>query len=148
MKAFIKKYWTLILFLFVGITVVIFLLARGGAQPPAPSPSPTPQTFMLEYVSPPQGKQELGDPGIALSFSFSSPVDISSVIVTLKPYISFDLFTDKSGQTLYVRPLPKWDYNVEYKINISLKSKDGRGLSSPIEQVFTFTQMRNSPLSE
>ena len=90
----------------------------------------------------------MGDPGLALSFSFSAPIELASVVITLNPYINFDLFIDPSGETLYVRPLPKWDYNVEYKINISLKSKDGRGLSSPIEQVFTFTQMRNSPLSE
>mgnify|MGYP001565227590 FL=1 len=128
--------------------VVLFLLTRGRVQPPVPSPSPTPQPFVLEHVFPPSGKQELGDAGLALSFSFSTPIDLSSVVVTLKPYLPFDLFTDKEGKILYIKPLPKWNYNVEYKINISLKSKDGKELDSPIEQVFMFTQMRNSPLSE
>ena len=148
MRTFVKKHWLLFLILLGGLAVVLFLITRGGAQPPSPSPSPTSQPFTLLHAFPPGGKQELGDPGLALSFSFSAPIELASVVITLNPYINFDLFIDPSGETLYVRPLPKWDYNVEYKINISLKSKDGRGLSSPIEQVFTFTQMRNSPLSE
>jgi hypothetical protein len=148
MKSFIKKYRLVLVILFVGAGVVFFLLNRAGGQPPTPSPSPTPQPFVLERSFPPSGKQELGDTGLALSFTFSSPVDLSSLIVTLKPYVSFNIFTDQSGKTLYLKPLPKWDYNVEYKINISLKSKDGKGLDSPIEQVFVFTQMKNSPLSE
>jgi len=148
MKTFLKKYWVLLIFLFTAIAVALLLLIGGGAGTPVASPSPTPKLFVLEHVFPPPGKREMGDSGIALAFSFSSPIEMSSTIVTLKPYISFDLFTDKEGKTLYIKPLPKWNYNVEYKINISLKSKDGRELDSPIEQVFMFTPMKNSPLSE
>lgn len=148
MGAFLKKYWVLLIILFAAIVVVFLFLTRGGAGTPVASPSPTPKPFVLEHIFPPPGKREMGDPGIALAFSFSSPVEMSSAIVTLKPYISFDLFTDKESKTLYIKPLPKWDYNVEYKININLRSKDGRGLDSPIEQSFMFTQMKNSPLSE
>ena len=147
-KAFIKKYRLAIVILVGGAGIILFLLTRAGPQPPTPSPSPSPRPFVLEHAFPPSGKLTLGDLGFALSFSFSSPIDLSSVVVSLKPYVGFDLFTDASGKTLYIKPLPKWDYNIEYQIVIELKSKEGETLDPPVEQTFVFTPMKTAPLRE
>lgn len=145
---FIKKYWRLLLLLLGGVVFILFLLTRGRVQPPVPSPSPTPQPFVLEHFFPPEGKQILGDPSVALAYSFSSPVGLSSAIITVKPYVALDLFLDKSGKTLYIKPLPRWNYNVEYQVSVEIKSKEGKALNSPVVHKFLFTPQTFSPLEE
>jgi len=144
---FIKKY-RLTIFAVLLIAAIAALFYSRKSHPPTTPATPTPTTFSLIKFYPPQGEQEMALPSTALSFTFSSPVDLSTANIIIKPFVSFEISTDATGKTLYITPSPRWEYDTEYKVTINIKAKGNQMLSSPVEHLFKFKKVAQSDLDE
>jgi len=147
MKKFIKKNKILFLIVLLGVITVAFLLVR-RTQQEKPIPIPTPIFFKLEQIFPNAGKQEIVIPNFAIHFTFSRPIDVSSTAVKIEPFMDFEISTNDTKKTLFIMPVPEWEFNTEYKITISTKSEDGQVLSSPVEYLFEPVYPTTSDLDE
>lgn len=138
--------------LFAGsVLLFVFLLKKDiikPTQPPIPTQTPTPMPFELIKIFPPPGERQTPIDNLAINFTFSKPVDVSTTVIQIKPFTSFDVSLSSEGKTLSVYPLERWGYNVEYSITIEPKSLDGQGLPSPINYAFKPTQFTESPMDE
>lgn len=150
MKILFKKYKVLIILGLVVIVAVSLLARRKPTPQPSPSLTPTPTVTPFELISifPPEGEREIPINNLAIQFTFSVPVDASSVSVEIKPRLNLNFSISSGGKTLNVFPVEAWRYNTGYSITIDAKSKDGRSLSSPIEYSFKPKPVLDSPLTE
>jgi len=148
MLAFLKKYGILI---FLGVLFFLGFLFISKAQQGGPTitPTPTPSPFGLESIFPPPGEdQKMGDPKLALQFTFNKQVDTTTTVVTIKPTTAFRLSADSLERTLYISPIEEWKYNQPYQVEVEARSSDGEALTPPIQYTFKVTPITNSPLSE
>jgi len=147
MKAFLKKYRLVIVLTAVFLLIAGFLLLK-KTQSPAPSPTPTPAPLQLIQFYPPQGEQEVAVPLVTLSYTFSAPVDPSTANIIVTPFVGFELSTDASGKILYITPTSEWKYDIQYKVTITISSKERVALSSPVEHSFLFKKVSKSNFDE
>ncbi|HJX59336.1 MAG TPA: Ig-like domain-containing protein [Patescibacteria group bacterium] len=147
MKAFLKKYRFVILLIAIFLLIAAFLLVKKN-QSPAPSPTPTPTPLQLVQFYPSQGEQEIAVPLVALAYTFSTPVDSSTANIIISPFVGFELSTDASGKILYITPTAEWKYDTLYKVTITISSKEGVTLSTPVEHSFLFKKVSKSNFDE
>jgi hypothetical protein len=146
MKALIQKYKLLIIFVLFIIIFAVTLLIR--KTPPAPVPTPFPVVFRLEQTFPLPGTYELVIPNLAIHFTFSKPFDVANTAVKIEPFMDFEISTDDANLTLFIMPVPEWEFNTEYTITISTKSKDGESLEEPVKYQFQPVPLTTSELEE
>ncbi len=146
MRSFLKRHKIIAIVLLLVLGITLFFIFRPEPSP-APQPAPTPVPFVLEQISPTEGKQEIVIPDLAISFLFSSAVDKSSIVVNINPLTDYEISTDKTDKTIYLKPVPSWKFNSVYNIKLSVKSKDGRGLP-PINYSFEPLRVTSSDLEE
>lgn len=149
MIAYIKKQWKLLTVLL--ITIIVFFLLRVSRKsdiaPPSP-PTPTHTPFELIETFPSSGRQETPISNLALLFTFSIEIDVSSAEITINPYIDFTSSVNPDGKTLAIYPSKEWKYDTQYKLTINIKSKDGQALENPIKFDFIPLQVTESKLDE
>jgi hypothetical protein len=150
MKNFIKKYRIVILILIIIILIFAYFATNKkeeGNNTVNVPPSITPPVFELINTFPKQGVQEMGNPQIALQYTFSTPIDINSSKVEITPYIPFNVNSQVNINTLTVSPLDNWKYDQEYKVIVDVTARDGRKFEN-FTHTFTFTRPTDSPLVE
>lgn len=149
MLNFIKKYKLLVILLIIFITVALLSLRSEISSPTVPSSlTPTPIPFELISFFPPKGERPFPIENLALLFTFSKPVNVSTTVVKIKPSVNFNTSVDDDGTTLSVYPISAWVYNTEYSVTIEAVSAEGEKLSPPIEYSFKPIQFTDSPLTE
>ena len=132
--------------LFATVLLIISKARQGG---PIIAPTPTPSPFGLESIFPPPGEdQKVGDPKLALQFTFNKQVDIATTVVTIKPTTAFRLSADSLGRTLYVSPIEEWKYGQAYQVEVEARSVDGEVITPAIQYAFKVTPITDSPLTE
>ena len=113
MKGFIKKHWKLTLLLGAGIVFFVFLFLDSERQEPTTppvtgritpttSPQPTTITFGVVNTFPPSGPTQMAIPNLALQFTFSKSLDLSSASVVLTPFENFDFKLSEDEKTLII----------------------------------------------
>lgn len=147
MKAFLKKYRLVLALAAIFLLVVFFLFIKRSQTPP-PSPVPTPPPLRLMQLYPSQGEQEIAVPLVTLTYTFSTPVDPATANIIITPFVGFELSTDASGKILYITPTSEWKYDIQYKVAITVNSKEGVGLSAPVEHSFLFKKITKSNFDE
>ncbi len=143
---FVKKYKLPIAIVLVGSIFIILLLRKGVG--PAPTPTPVPLPFRLEQIFPSPGRQEIVIPNFAIHFTFSKPIDLVNTVVKIEPFSDFEISADNTGKTLFLTPVPEWEFGTKYKITVSTKSEDGQTLDSPVEYLFQPVMATSSDLDE
>jgi len=128
----------------VGV-LIVFLYSR---ETTSPSPTPSPAIFELESTFPNEGKNEIVIPNFAIHFTFTKPIDLTNTAIKISPIVDFEISIDKTGKTLYLNPVPSWEFDTEYQITVNTSSKDGQLLVSPIEYSFEPVHITTSELEE
>ena len=94
MRKFLKKYKIAIFAVFlILIIAAFFAYSRTKQQEVIP---PAPGVFEITNVYPPEGTYEVVLPNLAIEFSFSDEVDLSSFAIKSVPFDNFSISYGKS----------------------------------------------------
>ncbi len=148
MKEKLQKYAILIIAVGVFIILAIFIFQKKTtpSQPTVLTPTPVPFEFINVY--PPEGEREFPIADLAINFTFTAAVDVSTTQVQITPFTTYDISTTSAGTTLSIYPKEGWLYNTEYTIKIEPESKDGQKLTQPIIYQFKPIRFVDSPMTE
>ena len=145
---YIKKHWKLTTILAAVIVFFVFVVSGRSNNEAPPTPTLVPVPFELLNTFPPSGERQMPIANLALEFTFSKELDITSGNVKVTPFTSFEFSLGRDKKTLAIYPTTEWEYNINYKVVISIDSTDGQKLDSPIEYSFTPTKFTGSDLTE
>lgn len=112
------------------------------------TPTPIPVKFELIKTIPQSGSVSTIPVSSNIEFYFSKQVDVSSADVTILPYVPLSFDTDLINKAFYIRAVPSWSLNQEYKLTIRIKSIDGDSLPNEINYSFRLDKMKDSLLTE
>lgn len=147
MRSFLKKYWLIILLAFLA-TILVLLKILTSQEGPQPLPSLAPVSALrLTSVFPTQGTVALASPATAIGFTFSEPVDPTSARAQISPQLDHSFSLDASETTLFLRPVPAWEYGVNYTIVLEVSTK-GDKKAAPITYTFRPVALETSELTE
>lgn len=145
----IKKHPRITIAVIVVLVVVFIVLVLTNRKAvPTPTPTPSRPKFSLLRTFPNPGTQETAFPSTAISFSFSQAVDEKSLRVAVSPFAKIEVSYDQTGQSVYIHPVPAWRFGVQYKITLSVSSKDGDQLEEPVVYEFAFSTPTESNMTE
>jgi hypothetical protein len=111
-------------------------------------PTPIPLKFELIKSIPQSGSVSTIPVSSNIEFYFSKQVDVSSADVTILPYVPLSFDTDLINKAFYIRAIPSWNLDQEYKLTIRIKSIDGDILPTEINYSFRLDKMKDSLLTE
>ena len=138
---FIKKHKIiLIVSLAVVVVLAIVIVTAIKNKPKEPAPvNITQSNFKLQSVSPSEGIHSTIDSAEYLYFTFSLPVDSSTVSIKVTPYVKLKAVVYTQRNVLVVVPdYDIWKPNIEYKLVLSnVTSINDRKLNSDV--LYTFT---------
>lgn len=149
-KEFFKKHkivFTAGLVFLVGLLILILTNSSGTpVRPPVinePDNVFDTRKFKLESVTPKEGPHSTMDSFEYIKFTFSQPIDLAKVVVSVIPPVKLEKDVFENKNILVIRPdKDYWKEETEYKITISnVVSLEGEELGSDI----TYTYFNSPP---
>lgn len=141
--------------LFIRILVVISIYSLAwiifqNYKIKKPEVLPTPLPIKFEYLKsiPASGTISTIPITSVIEFYFSRPVDENTAEVTVTPDTQLSFSSDVPYKAFYIKAIPSWKMDQEYKITVKIKSKEGQDLQNTINYSFKLEQMKDSLLTE
>jgi hypothetical protein len=136
------------LLLVAGFLFIIFIILRNPKTENPPLPTPERVNFELIRAIPPQNSVSTILPTSAIEFQFSKRIDAETLSIDLTPFEDYSFEISDDGKSLFIRAIPVWKLDTDYKITLNIAAESGEILDDRIDYNFKLIQMTDSNLVE
>lgn len=137
------------LFSIISFISIIWILSQDkGEVDQKIKATPVPMKFEFIKSIPSSGSISTIPVTSNVEFYFTIPVDKATADVIVTPEIPLSFTSDIENKALYIKAIPAWAMNTEYKLTVNIKSLDGQSLPSRIDYSFKLNKLIDSPMTE